>query len=135
MPKHTENIIKTIREEAVSMAKVKASNSSDSVRKMRPALTPEAREQQLISLAVDLVEKRLIEGTASSQETTHFLKLATMKYKLEKEKLEKDLELTVAKTEAMKSQVRSEELFAEAVKAFRGYSGQGRGDEENEYDY
>ena len=118
------------------MAKVKVSSSSDNVRKMRPALTPEAREQQLISLAVDLVEKRLIEGTASSQETTHFLKLATMKYKLEKEKLEKDLELTVAKTEAMKSQVRSEELFAEAVKAFRGYSGQGRGDEtEDEYDY
>lgn len=117
------------------MAKVKAPSNSESSRKMRPAINPEAREQQLISLAVDLVEKRLIEGTASSQETTHFLKLATMKYKLEKEKLEKDLELTVAKTEAMKSQVRSEEMFAEAVKAFRGYSGQGRGDEEDEYDY
>lgn len=119
------------------MAKVKAPSSSGSTRRMRPALTPEAREQQLISLAVDLVEKRLIEGTASSQETTHFLKLATMKYKLEKEKLEKDLELTVAKTEAMKSQVRSEELFAEAVKAFRGYSGQGRdeGGEEDDDEY
>ena len=120
------------------MAKVKVSNSSESTRTMRPAINPEVREQQLISLAVDLVEKRLREGTASSQETTHFLKLATMKYKLEKEKLEKDLELTVAKTEAMKSQVRSEELFAEAVKAFRGYSGQGRdegGDYEDEYRY
>lgn len=118
------------------MAKVKAPSSSESTRKIRPAINPEAREQQLISLAVDLVEKRLIEGTASSQETTHFLKLATMKYKLEKEKLEKDLELTVAKTEAMKSQVRSEELFAEAVRAFRGYSGQGRdeGGEEDIYE-
>ena len=116
------------------MAKVKASSSSESSRKMRPAINPEAREQQLISLAVDLVEKRLIEGTASSQETTHFLKLATMKYKLEKEKLKKDLEVTVAKTEAMKSQIRSEEMFAEAVKAFRGYSGQGRSDEGGEDD-
>ena len=117
------------------MAKVKTTNSSESSRKIRPAINPEAREQQLISLAVDLVERRLIEGTASSQETTHFLKLATMKYKLEKEKLEKDLELTVAKTEAMKSQVRSEEMFAEAVKAFRGYSGQGRdeGGEDDDY--
>lgn len=117
------------------MAKVKTSSSSEPIRDTRPAITPEIREQQLISLAVDLVEKRLKEGTASSQETTHFLKLATMKYKLEKEKLEKDLELTVAKTEAMKSQIRSEEMFAEAVRAFRGYSGQGRGDEEDEYDY
>lgn len=117
------------------MAKVKSPSSSESTRKIRPAINPEAREQQLISLAVDLVEKRLIEGTASSQETTHFLKLATMKYKLEKEKLEKDLELTVAKTEAMKSQVRSEELFAEAVRAFRGYSGQGRDEGGEDYDY
>lgn len=117
------------------MAKVKAPSTSEISRTMRPAINPEVREQQLISLAVDLVEKRLREGTASSQETTHFLKLATMKYKLEKEKLEKDLELTVAKTEAMKSQIRSEEMFAEAVKAFRGYSGQGRSDEEDEYDY
>lgn len=118
------------------MAKVKTVSSSESSRKIRPAISPEVREQQLISLAVDLVEKRLIEGTASSQETTHFLKLATQKYKLEKEKLAKDLELTIAKTEVMKSQVRSEELFAEAVKAFRGYSGQSREDDEyDEYDY
>lgn len=117
------------------MAKVKVTGSSETSRKMRPALTPEAREQQLISLAVDLVEKRLMEGTASSQETTHFLKLATTKYKLEKEKLAKDVELAAAKTEVMKSQVHSEELFAEAMKAFKGYSGQGRDDEEDEYDY
>ena len=50
---------------------------------MRPALTPEARENQLISLAIDLVEQRLIDGTASAQETTHFLKLASRKAKLE----------------------------------------------------
>ena len=57
---------------------------------MRPALTPEARENQMISLAMDLVEKRIREGTASSAETTHFLKLATSKTMLEKQKLEEE---------------------------------------------
>ena len=116
------------------MAKVKAVSSSEPKRQIRPAITPEAREQQLISLAVDLVEKRLLEGTASSQETTHFLKLATQKYKYETQILEKQRDLVVAKTEVMQSQKRSEELFAEAVKAFRGYSGQS-GDEDEYEDY
>ena len=117
------------------MAKVKAASSSSSSRKIRPAMTPEAREQQLISLAVDLVEKRLLEGTASSQETTHFLKLATTKYKYETQILEKQRDLVVAKTEVMQSQKRSEELFAEAVKAFRGYSGQDEVSEDEYDDY
>lgn len=107
------------------MAKVKVKGSSDSTIAMRPALTPEAEELQCISLAMDLVKKRLIEGTASSQETTHFLKLATPKARLEKEILEKQKELIVAKTENLQSQKRSEEMFAEAIKAFRNYSGQG----------
>jgi len=114
------------------MAKVKTANSSKPSREIRPALTPEAREQQLISLAVDLVEKRLIEGTASSQETTHFLKLATTKARIEKDILEKQKELIEAKTENMRSQKRSEEMFEEAMKAFRGYSGHG-GDEYEEW--
>ena len=117
------------------MAKVKASSSSDPLPAMRPALTPEAREGQLISLAVDLVEKRLREGTASSQETTHFLKLATTKARIEKEILEKQKELIVAKTETLQSQKRSEEMFAEAIKAFKNYSGQEEDDEEYDDDY
>jgi hypothetical protein len=64
------------------MAKAKAS-SSGSTKRIRPALNPEARENQLISLAIDLVEQRLLDGTASSQETTHFLKLGSMKARLE----------------------------------------------------
>ena len=111
------------------MAKVKSVGSSSSISPMRPTLTPEARENQLISLAVDLVEKRLREGTASSQETTHFLKLATTKARLEKEILEKQKDLITAKTENLKSQKRSEELMQEALKAFRSYSGQGEPDE------
>lgn len=105
------------------MAKVKTSSTS-SQKKMRPALSPEARENQLISLAIDLVEQRLLDGTASSQETTHFLKLATSKAKLENKLLEAQTEMAIAKKEALRSQKRSEELFSEAIKAFRSYSGQ-----------
>jgi hypothetical protein len=123
---------KVTRKEAATMAKVKASSYSEPLPPMRPALNPDAREQQLISLAVDLVEKRLREGTASSQETVHFLKLATKKSRTENEVLELQKDLIAAKTDTLKSQKRSEEMFAEAMKAFRNYSGQG-GDEE-EYD-
>lgn len=95
----------------------------------RKALSPEARENQLISYAMDLVEQRLIDGTASSQETTHFLKLATNKAQLENKLLEAQTEMAIAKKEALQSQKRSEELFAEAMKAFRVYSGNGDSDE------
>lgn len=111
------------------MAKVKTTSSSASKRSMRPALTPEARENQLISLAADLVEKRLREGTASSQETTHFLKLASTKARLEKQILEKQAELISAKTESINSQKNMEEVYKRAIDAMRNYSGQGDPDE------
>lgn len=110
------------------MAKSKPAKPVPTERKIRPALTPEARENQLIALAVDLVEERLLNGTASSQETTHFLKLGSMKNRLEMEKLEEENRLLRAKTASLESAKRSEELFAEAIKAMRDYSGQG-GDE------
>ena len=108
------------------MARVKDSSSSKS---MRPALTPEARENQLISLAVDLAEKQLIEGTASSQVITHYLKLGSTKEKIEKEILEKQKELISAKTENLKSARRIESLYEDAIKAMRKYSGNGDEDE------
>ena len=111
------------------MAKVNKTSSSSAGTSMRPALTPEARENQLISLAVDLVEKRLREGTASSQETTHFLKLASTKARLEKQILEKQAELITAKTESLQSQKKVEELYMNALNAMRNYSGQGETDE------
>lgn len=111
------------------MAKVKQPKSNPTRKSMRPALTPEARESQLISLATDLAEKQLREGTASSQVVTHFLKLATIKAELEKEKLIEENKLLRAKTEQIKSMKRSEELMEAAIKAFRNYSGQGDADE------
>lgn len=91
---------------------------------MKPALTPEARENQLISLAVDLAEQQLREGTASSQVITHYLKLGSTKERIEKEILEKQKELIAAKTESLKSAQRIEELYTEAISAMRKYSGQ-----------
>ena len=116
-----------VRKEAVSVAKVKPSGA---VKKMRPALTPEARENQLIALAVDLVEQRLLDGTASSQETTHFLKLGSSKNRLELEKLEEENKLLRAKTENLQAQKGMEEAYLEAINAMKTYSGHGGDDEE-----
>lgn len=88
-----------------------------------PATSIEARENQLISLAVDLAEKQLSEGTASAQVITHYLKLGTTKERLEKEKVEVETKLLKAKAEAIESQKRTEELYKEALDAMRAYSG------------
>ena len=101
----------------------------NSTKKIRPALTPEARENQLISLAYDLVEQRMLDGTASSQETTHFLKMGTAKAKLEREILEKQKELITAKTESLQSAKRIESLYEDAIRAMREYNGQGEPDD------
>ena len=116
------------------MARVKQSTSNLSQKPMRPALTPEARENQLISLAIDLVEQRLRDGTASSQETTHFLKLATNKAKLERERFELENELIRAKTQNLKDQADMKVLYADAIAAMRRYSGHG-GDYDDDEGY
>ena len=111
------------------MAKVKPNTSPSQQKKMRRALTPEARENQMIALAMDLVESRLLDGTATSQETTHFLKLATVKYKQELQKLERENELMKAKTEALQSGEDIKMLYSEAIAAMKRYSGNGDDDD------
>lgn len=103
------------------MARRKA--NAEPARKLRPALTPEARESQLVSLAIDLAEQQLLDGTASAQVITHYLKLGSFKERLEREKLEKENELLRAKTEALQSSRRVEELYLNALNAMRRYSG------------
>lgn len=110
------------------MRRAKTINESGSKRTIRPALTPEARENQLIELAMDLVEKRILEGTASSQETTHFLKLGSQKARLEKEALEKQIELMEAKKNNLAAAAQMGEMYEEAIKSMRRYSGQGEED-------
>jgi DNA-binding ferritin-like protein len=98
-------------------------------RRRPPATTPEARENQMISLAIDLAEKQLSEGKASSQVITHYLKLGSTKERIEKEILEKQKDLIEAKTESIKSARKVEELYKNALDAMRTYSGQDRGDD------
>lgn len=106
------------------MAKVR---SEPAKAKTRPALTPEARDNQLIARAVDLAEQRLIEGTASSQEIVYFLKLGNTKSQLEIEKLKAENELLKAKTESMQSMKHIEELYAEAMAAMTRYGASSSG--------
>lgn len=117
------------------MAKSTKSVKTDGTSRMRPALTPEARENQMISLAVDLAEQQLRDGTASSQVITHYLKLGSTKERIEKEILEKQKDLISAKTEALQSQKRVEELYTQALSAMRTYAGQGGPNDYEEYDY
>lgn len=94
-------------------------------RRSRPATTPEARENQMIALAIDLAEKQLAKGTASSQVITHYLKLGSTKERIEKEILLQQKELIQAKTEAIHSAKKVEELYKNALDAMRSYSGRG----------
>lgn len=113
------------------MAKAKVSTASTSRKKMRPALTPESRENQMISLAMDLAEQQLRDGTASSQLITEFVKRGSIKYRLENEKLKEENSKLKAQTEMMQSAKRVEELYADAISAMRKYSGHG-GDVDDE---
>ena len=92
-------------------------------RPQRPATTLEGRENQLISLASDLAERQLIDGTASSQVLTHFLKLGSTREKAEQARLENENLLLAAKVDALASAKRIEELYKEALDAMRTYAG------------
>lgn len=112
----------------MSKVTVKPSSKSDK-RRIRPALTPEAREKQLASLAMDLIEQRLLDGTASAQETVYFLKSESTKARLEKKLLETEIALKEAKTKQIESEEKQEEMFARAIEAMRRYKGEGRAEE------
>lgn len=107
----------------------KKNEQSVKKRSLPPALSPEARENQMISLAVNLAEQQLLDGTASSQIITHYLKLATTKEQLELEKTKAELELMKAKTKAIESGERMEILYKNAIDAMRSYGGFSGGDD------
>jgi hypothetical protein len=98
-------------------------------------MTPEGRENQVISMAYDLAEKQIREGTASSQVITHFLKLGSTKERLEREIMTEQKKLITAKTEAIESEKRVEGLYKEALDAMRRYSGNEPDDDDyDDYD-
>ncbi len=114
------------------MAKVK---SSDEQPMMPPGLTPDSREKQLIALAVDEAERRIRDGTASSQLLTHYLRLGSSEQRLRNEKLEEENKLLRAKTKALEDAADMKELYSKAIKAMALYSGNASSMDEEDDDY
>lgn len=89
-----------------------------------PAATSmEARENELISMAYDAAEERIRNGTATSQEIVHFLKLGSSRDRLEKEMMEAEMELKQAKIQALESAEHLEKIYNDAIEAMKRYSG------------
>ena len=112
----------------------KTTNNVRTTTKRRAAMSPEARENQMISLAVDVAEQQMLKGTASSQVITHFLKLGSRKEQLEREKLENENELLRTRIKALESSEKSEEMYAKVLRAIKEYSGREDIDD-GDYDY
>lgn len=98
--------------------------SEPAVRRMPAATTPEARENQLISIAYDLAEQQILEGKASGQVLTHFLKLGSSRERVEQARIEREIKLADAKIESLASNARIEVLYKDAMDAMRAYQGQ-----------
>lgn len=107
------------------MARVKPTSKADSLPPSPPPMTLEAAENEMISLAMNLVRQRMIDGTATSQETTHFLKLGSTKAVLERDRLIEENKLLRAKTEAIERAENDSIKYDEILKALREYNGQG----------
>lgn len=105
------------------MVKSNHSNSEEgvAVRRPRPILDPETRENQLVGLAVDLAEKQLIDGTASAAVITHYLRLGTEKAKLERLKLEKEITLVSAKASSITAGQDNESLAKQVIESMKSY--------------
>ena len=108
--------------------------TSNDQKLMRPATTPEGRENQLIALATDLVERRLRDGSATSQEVCHFLKMASPREQMERLKMQHETELLQARADNIANSESFATLAKEAIAAFRVYSGQGGEDDDDDQD-
>ena len=102
------------------MKDIKTTGSS---KRGRPAMTPEAREEQLIALAMDAAEEKLRNKTASSQLIVEFVKRGSTKERLEREILEKQKDLITAKTKGLEAVGKSKEFYSEVIDAIKGYAG------------
>lgn len=89
---------------------------------VKPATNPEARERQLVNLAVSLAEKQLIEGTASPSIINHYLKIASKRETLEREILEKQSKLIEAKALNITKDAEIEQLAKAAIDAMKTYN-------------
>ena len=105
------------------MPRGRKASETTSERGHRVATTPDARELQLIALATDLAEKQLRDGSASSQIVVHYLKLGSSKERIEKEIMEKQRDLIVAKTKSFESADKLEKMYEDAMEAMSRYRG------------
>ena len=105
------------------MAAARKPPESPQPKRRRPATTPEARNNQLISAAFDLAEKQILEGTASAQVISHFLKEGSLRTKLEMKKIELESDLLLVKKESIQAAAATEQIAKEALEAMRAYSG------------
>lgn len=113
------------------MARRKVNSPHRAESRPEPAmLSDNSRKSYLTSLAMDLIEQRLLDGTATSQETTYFLRFGSKEAELKEQILESQRDLYRAKAEAIRSQQRSEELYEKAIAAMRRYSGADINDED-----
>lgn len=117
------------------MAGRRPKEDASSERRRPPATSPEARENEVIGLAIDLAERQIREGTASAQVITHFLKLGSTREQLEQERLKAENRLVEAKVEQISSSANTEQLYKEALSAMRAYSGQPEPSSEDDDDY
>lgn len=106
--------------------------SENKTTRRKPATTPEARENEMVNAAMELAEKQIRDGTASSQVVTHFLKLGSTREQLEQQRLAHENELTRVKIESLEAQARIEELYVEAINAMRTYAGDSQPIEEQD---
>ena len=106
------------------MASRRQKDPNDKTPRFPPAQTIEGRENQMIQLAVDLAEKRLREGTASSQEIVHYLRLGSTRERIEQERLRQQTQLLAEQAKAIESAQHIEELYSQALDAMRSYSGE-----------
>jgi hypothetical protein len=113
------------------MAKGKSKAPDSSPICMRPGLTPEAEENQIIAMAYNLVKQRIADGSASSQEVTHFLKMGSVKARLENERLIEENKLLRAKTKAIESEKDMKQMYLDAIKAMSSYQGHGDPDDDD----
>jgi hypothetical protein len=95
---------------------------ADELKTRKPATTPEAREQQLVSLAVNLAEKQLLDGTAAPSVINHFLKIASTRETIEREMLEKQSKLIEAKAQSISKDREAEDLAKAAIEAMKNYN-------------
>jgi len=116
--------------------KRRSSDSEEPGTRRKPATTPQGRESQLVSMALDLVEERLRKGTASAQEVTHLLKLGSSREQLEQQRIAHENELMRVKIKEVEQAKEIEELYRNAISAMRSYSGQEplRGDDDYDQD-